>query len=195
VRSVEKGSRGEKAGFRAGDVVVKVNSQPVHDTSDFTHALRSSASGTAAVTVMRDKKEQNLTLTLPEKKDTGSMQQEDTFDIRNFTAQTEQAISRASQIAQLAPSIEEAQRVQEQAESCQQERQKELQQELQDQQEEMREQAQERQQQLRQELQERQDELQDQAQEMQERQQELQEQQQERQEEIRLQPPKKLADI
>ena len=38
VRSVEKGSRGEKAGFRAGDVVIKVNDQPVHDTSDFTHA-------------------------------------------------------------------------------------------------------------------------------------------------------------
>ena len=45
VRSVEKGSRGEKAGFRAGDVVVKVNNQPVHDTSDFTHALRSSSGG------------------------------------------------------------------------------------------------------------------------------------------------------
>ena len=55
VRSVEKGSRGEKAGFRAGDVVVKVNNQPVHDTSDFTHALRSSSGTTAAVTVMREK--------------------------------------------------------------------------------------------------------------------------------------------
>ena len=55
VRSVEKGSRGEKAGFRAGDVVVKVNNQPVHDSSDFTHALRSSA-GTATVTVMRERK-------------------------------------------------------------------------------------------------------------------------------------------
>ena len=41
VRSVEKGSRAEKAGFRAGDVIVKVNDQPVHDTSDFTHAVRS----------------------------------------------------------------------------------------------------------------------------------------------------------
>jgi membrane-associated protease RseP (regulator of RpoE activity) len=84
VRSVEKGSRGEKAGFRAGDVVVKVNNQPVHDTSDFTHALRSSSGGTASVTVMRDKKEQNLTLTLPEKKDSGSLltaetEQEDSF--------------------------------------------------------------------------------------------------------------------
>src|ERR1022692_4209811 len=43
VRSVEKGSRGEKAGFRAGDVVVKVDNQAVHDASDFTHALRSSS--------------------------------------------------------------------------------------------------------------------------------------------------------
>ena len=41
VRSVEKGSRAEKAGFRAGDVIVKVNDQPVHDTSDFTHAVKS----------------------------------------------------------------------------------------------------------------------------------------------------------
>jgi membrane-associated protease RseP (regulator of RpoE activity) len=92
VRSVEKGSRGEKAGFRAGDVVVKVNNQPVHDTSDFTHALRSSSGGTAAVTVMREKKEQNLTLTLPEKKDSGSLL-EDSFDVPDFTAETELATS------------------------------------------------------------------------------------------------------
>ena len=41
VRSVEKGSRAEKAGLRAGDVIVKVNDQPVHDTSDFSHAVKS----------------------------------------------------------------------------------------------------------------------------------------------------------
>jgi predicted metalloprotease with PDZ domain len=108
VRSVEKGSRGEKAGFRAGDVVVKVNSQPVHDTSDFTHALRSS-SGTAAVTVMREKREQNLTLTLPAKKDSGSLL-EDSFDIDipAFTAETQQAIRRAGEeIAHMGPVIVE----------------------------------------------------------------------------------------
>src|SRR6202171_5092845 len=87
VRTVEKGSRGEKAGFRAGDVVVKVNNQPVHDTSDFTHALRSSAGGAPAVTVMREKREQNLTLTLPEKKDSGRLL-EDSFDIPTLTAET-----------------------------------------------------------------------------------------------------------
>jgi membrane-associated protease RseP (regulator of RpoE activity) len=111
VRSVEKGSRGEKAGFRAGDVVVKVNNQPVHDTSDFTHALRSSSGGAAAVTVMREKREQNLTLTLPEKKDSGSLL-EDSFDVPDSTAETEQAINRAEEkIARLGPAImEKAQR-------------------------------------------------------------------------------------
>jgi membrane-associated protease RseP (regulator of RpoE activity) len=107
VRSVEKGSRGEKAGFRAGDVVVKVNNQPVHDTSDFMHALRSSSGGAAAVTVMREKREQNLTLTLPEKKDSGSLL-EDSFDVPEFTAETEQAISRAGdEIARMGPAIME----------------------------------------------------------------------------------------
>ena len=56
VRSVEKGSRADKSGFRAGDVIVKVNDQPVHDTSDFTHALRAHSGGPAGVTVMREKK-------------------------------------------------------------------------------------------------------------------------------------------
>ena len=73
IRSVDKGSRAEKAGFRAGDVIVKVNDQPVHDTSDFTHALRSRSGGTNTVSVIRDKKEQNLNLTLPPRKDSGML--------------------------------------------------------------------------------------------------------------------------
>src|SRR6267143_2495578 len=76
IRSVEKGSRAEKAGFRAGDVIVKVNNQPVHDTSDFTHALRSRNSGPISVGVIRDKKEQNLNLTLPERKESGEILEE-----------------------------------------------------------------------------------------------------------------------
>lgn len=106
VRSVEKGSHGEKAGFRAGDIVVKVNNQPVHDTSDFTHALRSSSSSSASVTVIRDKREQNLTLPLPEKKDSGSLF-EDSLDLQDLTAETEQAISRADQLASLSPALME----------------------------------------------------------------------------------------
>src|SRR5271166_1949262 len=71
VRSVEKGSRADKAGLRAGDVITRVADQPVHDTSDFTHALRSHAAGSVSVGVIRDKKEQTLTLTLPERKESG----------------------------------------------------------------------------------------------------------------------------
>jgi serine protease Do len=105
VRSVEKGSRGEKAGFRAGDVVVKVNNQPVHDSSDFTHALRSSPGSVASVTVVREKKEQTLTLTLPDKKDSGSLQ-EDSFDCPELSLETEQAINRAEEVlARMSPAI------------------------------------------------------------------------------------------
>jgi serine protease Do len=110
VRSVEKGSRGEKGGFRAGDVVVKVNNQPVHDTSDFTHALRSSSGGAAAVTVMREKREQNLTLTLPEKKDSGSLL-EDSFDMHDLTAETEKEASPiGDEMARIGPMLEKVQR-------------------------------------------------------------------------------------
>src|SRR5438067_2305591 len=72
VRSVDNGSRADKAGFRAGDVIVKVNDQAVHDTSDFTHAVKSRSGNSVNVGVVRDKKEQNLNLALPERKDKDS---------------------------------------------------------------------------------------------------------------------------
>ena len=72
VRSVEKGSRAEQAGFHAGDVIVKVNGSAVNDCSDFTRLLRERKENKASVTVMRDRKEQNLALTLPEPRRSGS---------------------------------------------------------------------------------------------------------------------------
>src|ERR1700690_1048434 len=80
VRSVEKGSRAEKAGFHAGDVIVKVNDQHVHDTSDFTHAVKSRSGGSVSVGVVRDKKEQNLNLTLPDRKESGQLWDEETLE-------------------------------------------------------------------------------------------------------------------
>src|SRR5713226_7353258 len=71
VRSVEKGSRAEQAGFHAGDVIVKVNGSAVNDCSDFTRLLKGHAENKASVTVLRDHKEQNLTITLPEAKRSG----------------------------------------------------------------------------------------------------------------------------
>ncbi len=105
VRSVEKGSRGDKAGFRAGDVIVKVNDQPVHDSSDFTQALRSSK-GSVSVGVIRDKKEQNLNLTLPERKDSGEMFEEEIFDGPALDSESYLRLSQVQEeIAKLQPEM------------------------------------------------------------------------------------------
>jgi hypothetical protein len=73
VRSVEKGGRAEQAGIHAGDVIVKINGSAVNDCSDFSRLLRSRTTQKATVTVMRERREQTLTLTLPEPKHTGSL--------------------------------------------------------------------------------------------------------------------------
>jgi len=79
VRSVEKGSRADRAGFRAGDVIVKVNDEAVHDTSDFSHAVHSRKSNSVSVGVIRERKEQNLNLTLPEHKESGDLLDEESL--------------------------------------------------------------------------------------------------------------------
>lgn len=72
VRSVEKGSPAETAGFKAGDVIVKIGEDRVTDRSDWRSALRRK-SGKLAVVVVREKKEQTLTLTVPERKQSGAV--------------------------------------------------------------------------------------------------------------------------
>jgi regulator of sigma D len=94
---------------------------------------------------MRDKREQNLTLTLPDKKDSGSLL-EDTLNIPEISAETEQAINRAeNEIARISPAIVEKLEQQaaqsEDAKKRQQEREqrlRELQQRLRDRQEKLR---------------------------------------------------------
>jgi C-terminal processing protease CtpA/Prc len=87
VRSVEKGSRAEKSGFRAGDVIVRVNDQPVQDTSDFSHAIRSATTDSVTIGFVRDKHEQNLTLSLPPHKTSGDVWEE-SFDDLDFNAES-----------------------------------------------------------------------------------------------------------
>jgi serine protease Do len=110
VRSVEKGSRAEKAGFRAGDVIVKVNKSPVHDASDFTHALRSTSGPSATVTVVREKREQILTLSLPERKNSGSLMEE-SFELPDLDAEVEAQLEKAStQLARMQPALNKLQK-------------------------------------------------------------------------------------
>lgn len=85
VRSVERGSRAEKAGFRAGDVIVRVDKEPVHDASDFSSALRAHrGSGSVAIGLIREKKEQTITLTLPQPKESGDLLDEESFAFPNI---------------------------------------------------------------------------------------------------------------
>lgn len=102
VRSVEKGSRAEQAGIRAGDVIVKINGSAVNDCSDFSRLLRSRTSTKATVIVMRDRREQTLTLNLPEKR-TGSIQQEDCEDLGQ--AACAELKAGTAQIAMAVPAI------------------------------------------------------------------------------------------
>jgi serine protease Do len=107
VRAVEKGSRAEKAGFRAGDVIVKVNSQPIHDTSDFTHAIRSRNGSAISVGLIREKKEQNINLTMPEHKESGGFLEEESFEGPTMRAESEIELGKLqTEIAKLRPQLE-----------------------------------------------------------------------------------------
>jgi serine protease Do len=106
VRSVEKGSRADKAGLHAGDVITRVGDQPVHDTSDFSHALRSHSTGSVSVGVIRDKKEQTLTLTLPDRRESGEVIEE-SFEAPELDAETQAELSEVrNEIAKLRPQME-----------------------------------------------------------------------------------------
>jgi len=108
VRSVEKGSRAEKAGFRAGDVIVKVNDEAVHDTSDFTHAVHSREGKSVSVGVIREKKEQNLNLTLPEHKESGELlEEEESLEGPLIDAESAVELTELGQeVAKLQPQLE-----------------------------------------------------------------------------------------
>ncbi len=65
VKSVTRNSGADKAGIKAGDVIVKVEDTKVNSSRDITSALRANRSKkTVTVTVVRNKKEMPLTVTV-----------------------------------------------------------------------------------------------------------------------------------
>jgi serine protease Do len=66
VRSVRKGSAAEKAGIKAGDVITKVDDSKVNAAGDITRTLRDlrGKKSSCTVTVVRNKKEMPITVTL-----------------------------------------------------------------------------------------------------------------------------------
>jgi membrane-associated protease RseP (regulator of RpoE activity) len=109
VRSVEKGSRAEQAGFRAGDVIVKVNGESISDSGDFTHAMHGRKSSTVTVSIIREKKEQNLTLTVPERNQSERLDTDETLEQPDADAETVIDLSEVqSEMARVRPEIERA---------------------------------------------------------------------------------------
>jgi membrane-associated protease RseP (regulator of RpoE activity) len=109
VRSVEKGSRAEQAGFRAGDVIVKVNGESISDSGDFTHAMHGRKSSTVTVSIIREKKEQNLTLTVPERNQSELLDTNETLELPEVDAEAVIDLSEVqSEIAHVRPEIERA---------------------------------------------------------------------------------------
>ena len=68
IRSVEKGSTAEKAGLKAGDVIIRADNEKLNDRSDLSRILRKHRNGGKLnLVVMRDKKEQPIVVTLPDR--------------------------------------------------------------------------------------------------------------------------------
>jgi membrane-associated protease RseP (regulator of RpoE activity) len=78
VRSVERGSPAEVAGLKAGDVVVRVGQDPVNDSNEWRRAMRNK-SGDVTLGIVRDKHEQNVTVKLPARKETGAAWNDEEF--------------------------------------------------------------------------------------------------------------------
>ncbi len=111
VRSVEKGSRAEQAGFRAGDVIVKVNGESISDSGDFTHAIHGRKNTGVTVSIIRERKEQNLTLTVPDRNQSQILDMDETLELPETDAETVIDLTDAqSEIAHISPEMEQAMR-------------------------------------------------------------------------------------
>ncbi|MGB9255914.1 MAG: PDZ domain-containing protein [Candidatus Korobacteraceae bacterium] len=102
VRSVEGGSPAAAAGLKAGDVIVKVNNDTVHDMTDWQRGMHGQ-SAKIPLTIWRDKHEQTMVMTVP-----GSTSQLDRGEWLNFDTQA-QALR--DQLEQMQPEIESGETV------------------------------------------------------------------------------------
>jgi S1-C subfamily serine protease len=74
VKQVTRKSEAASAGFRAFDVILKVGPESITTSADWERALHTNEGKTVAVTILRDKKQQTLTLQVDSKR-RGAVQQ------------------------------------------------------------------------------------------------------------------------
>jgi hypothetical protein len=79
VKQVAHKSDAATAGLKAFDVILKVGADPVTTMSDWDRALRSNQGKPVQVTILRDRKQQTLTLQVDSKHKTGELKMEQLF--------------------------------------------------------------------------------------------------------------------
>jgi len=77
VKQVARRSEAAAAGLRAKDVILKVGADTVTTVSDWDRALRSNQGKPVQVTVLRDGKQQTLTLQVDSKRKTGALKKQE----------------------------------------------------------------------------------------------------------------------
>ncbi len=102
IRSVEGGSPAAAAGLRAGDVVVKVNNETVHDMADWQRSMRTDANK-VSIGILREKHEQTVVINLPGPGDTSRLDGEHWQDFDT------QAQALRDQLDQIAPQLYDGQ--------------------------------------------------------------------------------------
>lgn len=66
IRSVKPDSPAAKAGLKAGDVIIKAGDKPVKRPREVTEAVRLAKGGAVALTIVREKREMTVTVTVEE---------------------------------------------------------------------------------------------------------------------------------
>jgi membrane-associated protease RseP (regulator of RpoE activity) len=90
VSSVAKGSPADKAGLRAGDVIVRVEKERINGRGDWRSAMRTHRNGKVTLGVFRDRREQSITLVLPEDRGDNSFRIDaPDFDVEAFKLEME----------------------------------------------------------------------------------------------------------
>jgi membrane-associated protease RseP (regulator of RpoE activity) len=79
VKQVAKKSEAATAGLRAFDVILKVGVDSIATSADWDRALRSNQGKPVQVTILRDKKQETLTLQVDSKRHQGEVEFEDLF--------------------------------------------------------------------------------------------------------------------
>jgi S1-C subfamily serine protease len=103
VRHVDANSPAADAGLKAGDVVLKVNSIDVASANDWSKTIHENRGKPLSVVVLRDRKEQTLTMT-PDAKKRSSV--EPGMNLEEFFGESEQAQQTRATLAELQPALD-----------------------------------------------------------------------------------------